>query len=59
MMKTINHGAALRAMRPIKEYVCKQCGKDFKSSDTRATYCTDTCRSNARHKRNRMALPCA
>ena len=41
-MKKKNAGAALRALKPVKEFVCAQCGKSFKSSE-KAIFCGVTC----------------
>ena len=44
-------GAALRALRPTRGYVCAVCGARFTASDTRATYCSNRCRQRAKTAR--------
>ena len=46
---TITPGAALRALRPVKTYTCRQCGKAFTASDQRATYCSNACRQKVKY----------
>ena len=44
-------GAQLRSLRPVKTYVCKQCGKAFQASDSRARYCSNACQQAAKYER--------
>ena len=46
-------GAALRALRPVKAYTCRVCGKAFKASDTRARYCSNACQQRAKYERSK------
>ena len=56
-MKCKNPGAALNAMRPFKQYTCKQCCKVFKARDTRAQFCGNSCRMAYRYANTKAQSP--
>ena len=56
MTKSMTHPAAtLRALRPVKPYICAQCGCGFTASDERARYCSNRCRQAAKYARLKAA----
>lgn len=48
-------GRELAMMRPLRDVECKRCGSTFEARDSRATYCSDSCRVMAYKVRKRQA----
>ena len=47
-------GAALSAMRKDRVVTCIVCGKTFTAKDTRAMYCSNRCKQEAKYKKNKL-----
>ena len=45
----------LSLMRKVNDVLCVRCGSVFKARDTRAKYCSDSCRVMAYKQRKRQA----
>ena len=48
-------GRELAMMRPIRELSCSHCSKPFTARDTRAKFCSASCRVMAYKRRKRQA----
>ena len=49
----MNAGRALALLRPLRDVTCHQCGEDFQARDTRAIFCSKSCRQKDHYRRSR------
>jgi hypothetical protein len=49
----MNVGRALSMMRPVREVTCHQCEETFTARDTRAKFCSQSCRQKAHYHKSR------
>ena len=40
-------------LRPLRDVTCHQCGEEFTARDSRAKYCSNTCRQKAHYWKSR------